>query len=461
MNFLEALPTELWREILFQIPTTWIYGAHLSNDPLFRSGSYLMNNCTIEDTQIERAALVLVCKALCPLAEELLFTEVNLRSFSSASIFSKIAEPNGEKRRGYWTKRISVPRPLSSRPGGWREPRERWEKIFQSIQAACPRLVTLHLQETGFKSNPNLMLPNSLMGRLTTLTISEGVITPEILSFISSSCPQLNCLSIGYVKLQDGAYNAVSFPRVRQLTLASYIHTLSNPLESITFPRLEWLFFHARIIFQRERQEFILRHKSSLVGIEIGQRMAPLPRDFAPSAELPSYISECPNLRTLSIEVDSNSLDVSTQVHHGPHANLETLILKLKPSVEYDAPSYARYFSQERFPSLATVQLVHQKVLFGWSRCSLVDEDISDFESDFELDLEHSTGSEDSEVDTTPAGELRHTEDGIVRRVKAAVADQVAEAVEAKVLGTWKDHFPHTVVKTRHVPFDLTKFPPY
>lgn len=55
MNFLDALPVEIciWRQILFQIPTAWIYGAHLSNDPSIRSKSYLINDHTIEETTQE------------------------------------------------------------------------------------------------------------------------------------------------------------------------------------------------------------------------------------------------------------------------------------------------------------------------------------------------------------------------------------------------------------------------
>lgn len=428
MDFLDALPAEIWREILFQVPAPWIYGAHLSDDPLIRSRSYLMNASTIEDAQIERLSLVLVCKALRPLAEELLFTEVNFGSFTTANIFSIIADSNGERRRGYWTKRISI---LPGKNGEWPDPNEKWDPIFERIKKFCPRLTTVHLRKAESQSSSRMMLPDALMGKLTTLTLESGIIAPNHLLHISAGCPQLKSLRIGLVSMVDGPYYPLlSFPNVQYLTLPSYLPPrILGPLGDLPFPRVEWLFLqHWTCFNERGSRHFILRHASTLIGVEI-EAYRPTHKECQPisAVKIKRYICKCPKIQTLVISSPLKGLSPPVTGRKYTRTGFTTVGFNMKHPKEHKVEEYARYFVHERFPSLTTVQLLYHRSVHKNRRQSVSSED--PLASD---DFLGSDRGEEEEGET----------------------DQEKNIAEMEMLAVWKAHFPHVIVEARYVPFD-------
>lgn len=464
MNLPKSLPTEIWREIFIQIPTPWIYGIHLDNDPIFSSKSYLMNGYTIGSTQCERAALVLICKALRPLAEELLFSEVNLSSLRAAIIFSKSVQSNEGRKQGYWTKRISIATFKPKRAPDEQGSRWRWDRVFHRIQTGCPRLTTVHLQEAGIRIAPRLILPALLLDKLTTLTLEGGVMTPHHISYINSNCPSLTYLRIGEIEKISGPCVAMSFPNVRYLAFPSKLH--EQILSHITFPRLEWLFFDSSYMYgPRDVWDFIHRHAFNLIGIEISSSFAPLGGAFRLPTNLqfcPSYIAECPNLQTLVLPAPLTLLAAFDLGNTGFRSNLRTLILKINELVNLDAEEYAQHFSQERFPALKEVQLTYIKMPYTPDAHGLFifNTDLLDHQQDVPNDSgTDTTLSEPEEITNQEECELTETEyvvDQSWDREVEVGPGRFEEEIDMETyrLYIWKSCFPHVNVELRHVPFD-------
>ena len=253
---------------------------------------------------------------------------------------------------------------------------------------------------------------------------------------------------------------------------------------------MEWLFLQSsRLHGPQDASEFVRQHAATLIGMEVFTNIVPRGRHFIAATNirlLPSFMDNCPNLRTLILPLHSTRLTLPSESEpRTEYAHLTTLVLKMNdgPS-DIEAECFAKYFSHDQFYGLKRIKLVHTSEEYTRSShdLSLSDEDgfydwclidgavprSSESDSD---EATNNLGEEDEQEDKTwiTSAEARGcTEDDKdenttwrsfykkngIGAVGIQKEDDINEDNTTRTeVELWRSHFPQAVVEVMYVPF--------
>jgi hypothetical protein len=349
MDFLHSIPEELWRAIFVMIPIPWIYGADLSSDPLQLFRSHQMDPERIKNTQSQRLELMLVCKAMWPLAEELLYSEVYFPNPITVSKFSKAARLSrgGRASPGWWTRRVSID------TRGW--VLSTVARTLEMIKQTCPNITCVHIEQGSWGIQKAIPKGSSLLRDLRTLTVTGVSLRAEDLTEIENNCPHLIYLHLYPSTALYGRLQSMTFPNLRRLSISSHlVQEMVDTKIGISFP-LEWLSIRiTRANVIPALHKFCHQHRSNLVGLELyvdvgasTSRPVILPSDFLDFGV---------NLRTVII---SPSIALESSKAITPMEGLNEVILRVDVYHSmFSALAFAEYFAPSRFPHLRRILLV-------------------------------------------------------------------------------------------------------
>ncbi|KAG8840456.1 hypothetical protein FRB91_006070 [Serendipita sp. 411] len=349
IDYLNKLPVEIWREILFAIPSHPILDASESTDPLIFLHSGSVRGSGIIRVQRQRLALMKVCKTMYPLAEQLLYSKVSLGSralqngtFQAAAMAQVVG---GSRRRGELTTHMWVTYVYT--------PFERFD-----LRITCPNLRSFR---DSFGHSPFLSLIRMKnegwsLG-ITTLTLENTDFNWESMRIVAVCFPRLTTFS-----LLDAARNAgdvtqpISFPLLHAVTIHSFVFQVF-PFDNLQLPSLKWMRICGIITEDGDYFHAIYRSTSSnLVGLQVDNIPSDAPLQWVPNVvfgslkQLKTYI--CP-----LTQHTPNAL-LGTLPTHPPH-DLENLIFTIQAGTNISyLQHYANYFSsQSLFPCLKRVSL--------------------------------------------------------------------------------------------------------
>lgn len=218
----------------------------------------------IKDTQSERLALMLVCKALRPLAEELLYSEVFLPNPGVAAKFSQSAslEYVGRKSPGWWTRRVS----LDTRASPW----SMVMKTFEIVKSACPNITSVHLDTGTWGDRRAVPDDCPLLEGVQTLTVTSHTMQAQDLLEIAKNAENLVHLHFYPSTALYGQLKSMNFPSLRRLSISSHvIQEIMDTKIDVSFI-LEWLSIRiTRASVLPVVYEFCRQHGSTLRGLEL------------------------------------------------------------------------------------------------------------------------------------------------------------------------------------------------
>ena len=355
MNYLAFLPEEVWRAIFVMIPAPWIYGADISSDPLLLFRSHQINYEEMKDTQSERLSLLLICKAMRPIAEELLYSEVCLTSLFVAEKFTTAATmaPHCDGRRspGWWTRRLI----LDTRE--WTVSPFELANILKAINSACPNLACVHMEQGSWGLGRTTRGVRLLRARgLRTLTVTGTDLKAENLTEIARRYPNLVHLHVYPSTAMYGRLQSMQFPHLRRLSLSSHVvHEMANACVAISLPNLEWLSIRiTRASVVPALHAFCSQHGSALAGLEL---YVDVGKSTSRPVILPSrFFDFGAHLKTLVL---SPSIALEFSETTAPLEGLTEVQIRVDVFQSmFTAYDFAQYFGPSRFPNMRRIIIV-------------------------------------------------------------------------------------------------------
>ncbi|KAG8761149.1 hypothetical protein FRC14_006856 [Serendipita sp. 396] len=351
MDYLKALPVEIWREILSNIPSHWRYGGILSHRPLCLYDDNRLGYKLGRNDQRQLAQSLLVCKQLTPLVEEVLYTDVCLKTVHICNgdfeRLARVMHTSTSRLRGEWTRviRVDVSQvdQLSSLC------------LSGRISTICPNLEAYHQiddairsitgQSNGLEGDVTLGLLPGWLTTITVLTLSGYQISWIKLQFLFQACHNLETLTL--LAMQIIAHPA----RARLTPLKLKRLTMNARFSGVEL-------FSSRDIEQLT--SLLQNFGETLVALHLIHEWTTHLRS---SRAAPSHILDyCPRIRHLEIAFVEQVPELTAGHKWNKFHPLETLTILL-PADTWDSilTKLAPQFSKNMFPNLKKVNIILSK----------------------------------------------------------------------------------------------------
>lgn len=359
MDYLSLLPVELWRRLLLESTNNQLIPMLSLTNPL--EVSRKPNIKELRHAQAVRAGLLTICKALLPIIEEILYSDVIILGQTALYSFTGRAEvilPN-RRPRGQWTRRLIYVV-------------YRYKINPSIITAACPNLESLHVTDSGDVFEVGCW-NKSWYQNLLALEYSAQYLTWDDLKQISTQCSQLRYLKLNgttmlFVTPLAAPSTPIVFPRLQYFVWETATFRRFG-IDYLVMPKLQ----HASInTAEVEPNRFICQYGSILTTLEIQEAAVSARYILGLSDFLKLLFSSCPVLERLIFpfyKVGSFPPEQSFV----PFQPLQTLILRangdfLNADTEALLERYKRFFTERNFPnvSLLIVQLFPHTTDYRW-----------------------------------------------------------------------------------------------
>jgi hypothetical protein len=344
MDFLNALPPEVWRHIVALSAEYTFSGA--------RCLSYFdqIDYDTIKDNQLHLSRLQLVCRALYPFVEEFLYSDVLLISTRGCEAFLRSATTQKSNGRTYGERTKSIYfnfRTSSFNP-----------EIAGKVLVTCPNLVSLqvNIESRRADSSIPLFLQMDTSGRLLLNSFAwTGVAAFTELRQLSLRYPKLASLKLGS---NCPIYGAVTFPSVERLSinLTNFHNRIGTFLD---LPSLKHL--HLQMYRGLELYSILQDEGHKLLSLELAQAYVGLDNIFLPK----DLFELCPKLEYLAFEnVGTISPQFLANSQGAADHPLSTLVIYLDfwdlTRHLLSLQCHAKNFAPEWCPNLRSVLLIRR-----------------------------------------------------------------------------------------------------
>ncbi|KAG8813728.1 hypothetical protein FRC19_002221 [Serendipita sp. 401] len=349
IDYLNKLPVEIWREILFAIPSHPILDASESTNPLTFLDRTQFRGSGILEVQKQRLALLKVCKAMVPLAEQLLYSKVSLGgkalqdgTFQAAAMTQTVG---GSRRRGELTTHIWI---CDMCP------------VLESfdLRVMCPNLRAFHhCFDYLMVLDLERMIEESWSLGITTLTLEYSDFGWKDMMNVATCFPGLNTFKLLDVSEDPGdVTRPISFPMLHTLTIDAYVGR-KFPFTNLRLPSLRWMSIILVMTDDINYFDNIFKSVSStLVGFQIEGVLSDVPLQRIPN----DVFGTLTQLNTYICPLTQHMPDAFLRIlpTHPPHdlTNL-VFIIPTRAKISY-MQQYAGYFSSKSlFPNLKHVSL--------------------------------------------------------------------------------------------------------
>ncbi|KAG8850217.1 hypothetical protein FRB91_009270 [Serendipita sp. 411] len=368
MDYLKALPVEIWREILSNIPSHWRYGGILSHRPLCLYEDNRLGYKLGRNDQRQLAQILLVCKQLAPLVEEVLYTDVCLKTVHICNgdfeRLARVIHTSTRRRRGEWTRVIradvSQVDQLSSLC------------LSGRISTICPNLEAYHQiddatrsiigQSNGLQGDLALGLLPGWLATITVLTISGYQISWINLHILFQACHNLETLTLLAMQViaHPGPACLTPLKKLKRLTMNAICAT-ALPSERWHLPMLQSLGVELFPSRDMEQLTSLLQNSGeTLVTLHLIHEWTTHLRS---SRVAPSHILDyCPKIRHLEIAFVEQVPELTAGHKWNKFHPLETLTILL-PADTWDSilTKLTPQFSKNMFPNLKKVNIILSK----------------------------------------------------------------------------------------------------
>ncbi|KAG8813735.1 hypothetical protein FRC19_002218 [Serendipita sp. 401] len=349
IDYLSKLPVEIWREILFAIPSHPILDASESTNPLIFLDRTQVRGSGMLEVQKQRLALLKVCKAMVPLAEQLLYSKVSLGrkalqdgTFQAAAMAQTVG---GSMRRGELTTHM------------WIYDMCRIPESFD-LRVVCPNLRAFdHCFDYLMVLELERMIKESWSLGITSLTLEYGDFDWKDMRNVATCFPSLTTFKLLDVSSDPGDITRpISFPMLHTLTIDAYIGR-KFPFTNLRLPSLRWMGIIIVITDDINYFDNIFKSVSgTLVGLQIEGVLSDVPLQRIPN----DVFGTLTQLNTYICPLTQHTPDALLRIlpTHPPH-DLENLVFTIptRDMISY-MQQYAGYFSSKSlFPHLKHVSL--------------------------------------------------------------------------------------------------------
>ncbi|KAG8823488.1 hypothetical protein FRC17_009313 [Serendipita sp. 399] len=358
MDYLKALPVEIWRQILFNIPSHWKYGGILSHIPLCLYSDLQSGYAQGRRDQRELVGLLLICRQLLPLVEEVLYTDVCLRTVHLCNgEFERLARvkfATASRRRGEWVKIIRADVTNVDQLAAL--------YLSSRLPNICPNLQAYHqidhrriaTQSNGLQGDIALGLLPGWLKTITSLPLSGHQLSCMTLSPILQLCSNLEILSLLALELVRHPIPE-SFPTLQRLKVLTMNSPCVSALSQVKWnlPMLQTLGVELSLARDTEQLASLIQvYGSKLVALHFIDGW----NTSSPRVIPPRFLDYCPMIRQLEIAIDETPPVLTIGYDSHP---LERLTILLRAtSWSTTLSQLSPNFSQSMFPKLRKVFLV-------------------------------------------------------------------------------------------------------